>query len=422
MAGKRKDSNGILLNKGERQMPDGRYRYRYTDNQGGQHDVYSWTLRPEDKAPDGRKPGMSLREQEKQIQKDLLDGVKSWEGSITLNTLILEYFERQKPYWADSTWNGYKCAYKKHIKPSIGRKKAVNITSDDISRFYDSLIHDESEPLKTGSIAQINRIIKPSLQLAVRKRIIRNNPALGCYGELTRKNPESRPEQRHALETKQLNELLNHVAEVSPQYYNLFYVMAWTGCRINEAAALTWYDIDFQKEVIHVRRSLQYQPDEDGKLIHKLKAPKTEKGFRDIPMLADVKQILRLMQGNQKIVAFREPDNLTLDDLSVFVFKNSRGHLLTTYSVNAILQRVVASYNREHEEKLPDVSSHTLRHTFCCWLCEHVEGQNSADDLKYIQKIMGHSDISTTLNIYSECRKANSSTKDEALKRIAAQS
>ncbi|MCD7716937.1 MAG: integrase DNA-binding domain-containing protein [Lachnospiraceae bacterium] len=71
MADKRKDSNGILLNKGERQMSDGRYRYRYTDNQGGQHDVYSWTLRPEDKTPDGRKSGKSLREQEQDASPDI---------------------------------------------------------------------------------------------------------------------------------------------------------------------------------------------------------------------------------------------------------------------------------------------------------------------------------------------------------------
>lgn len=111
MAEKRKDSNGILLNKGERQMPDGRYRYRYSDPQGSQHDVYAWRLRPQDKVPEGRKQGLSLRELEEQIRKDLDKGLKVWQAGITLNQAIEEFFVAQRPYWSDCTWTNYSCSY-----------------------------------------------------------------------------------------------------------------------------------------------------------------------------------------------------------------------------------------------------------------------------------------------------------------------
>ena len=67
-----------------------------------------------------------------------------------------------------------------------------------------------------------------------------------------------------------------------------------------------------------------------------------------------------------------------------------------------------------------EATPHTFRHSFCCWLCENVSGENTMDDIKYIQSIMGHKDASTTLNIYSELRKGNAAGKHEALKKKAA--
>ncbi|MCD8396676.1 MAG: site-specific integrase [Lachnospiraceae bacterium] len=422
MAGKRKDSNGIVLNKGERQMSDGRYRYRYIDNDGGQHDIYSWTLRPEDKTPDGKKPGVSLREQEKQIQKDLIEGVKSWQGSITLNAMIEEYLAEQKPYWSDGTKHCYRHAFQKHIKPSrLGRKKVSKITSDDITKFYDGLLHDKEEPIAIATVRTLEKIINPALKKAVKKNIIRFNPATGCLGEIKKKNPDMKQKKRHALENEQLQRLLAFTQTEYPQYYNFLYALAWTGCRINELTGLLWAEVDFDNEVIHIRRSLQYTSGDDGKLRYKLKSPKTSAGCRDIPMLADMKRMLRKMHMECKILTIRKPEETSVDDLDAFVFRSPRGRHISTNVFDVTLHGIVKRYNQEHEEseQLPDISAHVLRHTFCCWLCENVHGENATDDLKYIQSIMGHTDAATTLNIYSECRRSNNNAKNEALKRIS---
>ena len=135
MAAVRRDSRGIVLEKGESQDKSGKYRYRYYDDMQQAHDIYSWRLRPEDPMPEGKRPGLSLREMKKSIQKDLLDDLKAWQGNVTINRLIDEYIKEQEPYWEPSTLNNVKCAYKVHIKNSIGKKKVNKVTADTVERF-----------------------------------------------------------------------------------------------------------------------------------------------------------------------------------------------------------------------------------------------------------------------------------------------
>ena len=419
---KRKDIRGIVLNQGETQLSSGKYRYRYVDEDGQSHDVYSWRLRPEDPAPEGKRAGLSLREIEKQIRKDLDDNLKAWKGGITLNALIKEYIEKQKKYWSIGTLNGYEYGFAKHIKPKFGLRKVASITSDDIEKFYESLLYHPTSPMMISSIGTLDGLVNPALQMAVRKNIIRLNPASGVISLLKKKCPECISEDKEAIEEQEQAKLLEYIksSSIYSQYYPIFYLLAWTGCRINELLALTWKDIDFQKEIIHIRRSLSYKKI-DGAFQFILKEPKTKNGCREIPMIADVKKILlelKELYGVSKLVIFND-QAVTKENMSLFVFRNSKGNFYDYSSIDYKLKHILIRYNKEHKEKLPNVSCHTFRHNFCCWLCENVEGTNSADDIKYIQSIMGHSDAATTLNIYSQLRKENQSGKHEALKRKA---
>lgn len=74
MAGKRRDNKNRLLRTGEQQRADGRYMYTYKDNAGRTVYVYSWKLEPTDRVPARKRDRMSLREKEKEIQKNLLQG------------------------------------------------------------------------------------------------------------------------------------------------------------------------------------------------------------------------------------------------------------------------------------------------------------------------------------------------------------
>lgn len=148
--------------------------------------------------------------------------------------------------------------------------------------------------------------------------------------------------------------------------------------------------------------------------------PKTENGVREIPMLGEVKEILlrmRIDAGWSKIVPVKKP-KLSIQDTSPFIFVNGNGNLIPQVTMEHLLKRIIRDYNKQAAIPIQDITPHTFRHSFCCWLCENVQGENSMDDIKYIQSIMGHTDASTTLNI-SELRKNNAKSKHEALKKKA---
>lgn len=89
---KRKDNRGRILRMGEQQRADGRYMYTYKDSITGKKKfIYSWKLERNDKTPAGKKIELSLREIEKQIEKDLRDGISYKAGGVTVLELVERY-------------------------------------------------------------------------------------------------------------------------------------------------------------------------------------------------------------------------------------------------------------------------------------------------------------------------------------------
>lgn len=184
-----------------------------------------------------------------------------------------------------------------------------------------------------------------------------------------------------------------------------------------ELLGLTWYDLDFSREIISINHKITYIK-KDGHYQFIIGRPKTISGNREIPMLGDVKEVLTELKqesGWSKISMIGKPE-LTVKDTRPFIFTNSKGNLIAQVTMEHVLQRIIKEYNKQNTETIQNVTPHTFRHSFCCWLCENVTGENSMDDVKYIQSIMGHGDASTTLNIYSELRKDNARDKHAALK------
>lgn len=103
------------------------------------------------------------------------------------------------------------------------------------------------------------------------------------------------------------------------------------------------------------------------------------------------------------------PCTSVVDGYSNFVFTNRYNAVLSPASVNRAIERIIRDYNKEETEQatkekrdpalLPHFSVHNLRHTFCTRLCE-IE-----PNLKVIQEVMGHADISTTMDVYNEATK-----------------
>ena len=85
---KRRDKKGRILHYGEYQMPDGRYRFRYTSWDGQRKTIYSWRLAKNDKAPEGRKYTESLREMEKKIHAVCVPELDPVVGQLPITVIM----------------------------------------------------------------------------------------------------------------------------------------------------------------------------------------------------------------------------------------------------------------------------------------------------------------------------------------------
>ena len=400
---KRTDTRGRILKDGESQRSDGIYRYRYTDAYGKRHDVYSNRLVATDKVPKGSKPDLSLREKEKQINRDLDDGIKAQvENFVTLNELFQLYMST-KTKLKESTRANYIYMYEKYVQDALGSKKVKDIKFSTIYSFYSDLI--DRLGFKPNSMEIIHSILHPVFRLAVRDEYIRMNPTEGAMSEIKRTYDWEKP-KRIALtipEQEMLIDFLN-TSETYCRWKSIITFFLGTGCRVGEVIGLRWEDCDFEKKTISINHNTIYRKykGESESRFH-ITTPKTKTGIRMIPMLSDVKNALLAEYNLQQQIGFCDE---IIDGYSGFVFQNRFGSLLSSNDINRALERIYTACNNEErerakEEKRPPVlirhfSVHNLRHTFCTRFCENES------NLKVIQDIMGHADIETTMNIYAE--------------------
>ena len=399
----RRDTKNRLLGKGEYQKSDGRYMYRYVDSKGNKRFVYSWTLTQTDRPPKGKHSEKCLRELEKEIAKDLQDEIDSFKArKMTLNAFYEDYIE-QKQELKTSTRTNYKYMYKKYVWDSIGRRKLPEIKYSDIKKFYNHLIREVG--FKPNSMETIHTILHPIFATAVRDGYIRVNPTDGVMAEIKKSNDWEKP-KRHALSVQEQEAFIEFTKShsVYSHWLPLFTVLLGTGCRVGEIVGLTWDDCDFKNGIININHSLIYRPDEyTGKSGFYISTPKTKAGEREIPMFEAVRKALL----NERLRQMQEGFNQTvIDGYSGFIFSNRFNGVLSPHNINRAIERITRDYNvaeselaaRQNREPLllPHFSVHNLRHTFCTRMCENET------NIKVIQEIMGHSDISTTMDVYNE--------------------
>lgn len=228
----KKDLKGRNLKQGESQLKDGRYRYRYTDKYGKRNTVYAWKLTRTDKTPSGKKDGLSLRELEKEIERDESDGILTHEAkNITVYEMIFQYFET-KPQIANATMQNYISMVNKNVKSNaIGRMKVADVKRSDIKKFYAYLYKEKKFAVSTIQVYQ--NIIYPAFQMAVDDDWIRKNPCKDCMKDYVRGSLTS---TRYPLTRQEQKALLEYVKDdnVYSQYYTIIAFLLGTGCRISD--------------------------------------------------------------------------------------------------------------------------------------------------------------------------------------------
>ena len=404
------DSHHVRLRTGEVQRKTGSYMYRWTDKLGKRNTIYAATLE-------------DLREQEEQILVDQHDGIKANIKNVTVND-VYELWCQLKRGIKDSTMKNYIYMYELFVKPTFGKKKLVQVKKSDVRRFYNQLIDDKV--LKPSTVDVIHNIVHQVFQISVDDDMIRSNPAANMLREIKMAHG-SEIEKRKALTLEQEELFLGYLAR-TPKYqhwYPVFYIMANTGMRVGEITGLRWCDVDLEEGTISVNHTLvnyDHRENNGGKkgCYFNCHSPKTKAGVRTVPMMDFVKEAFEKERAYQEEAEIH--CTVTVDGYTDFIFVNRFGECQHQGTLNKAIRRIIRDCNDEVLAKnpnstvlLPRFSCHTLRHTFTTRMCE------AGVNIKVIQDALGHSDISTTLNIYADVTKELRKSEFENLDRQFAQ-
>lgn len=274
--------------------------------------------------------------------------------------------------------------YNEHIRPIIGNRLISEITTAQCQMVLNAAA---DKGLKTSTIRMIKCVLKALLEYAVQHSIIIKNP---CNKAIKSDiGAESVP--RQALTVDEQAKLCKAIEGSRYEYQYRFLLQ--TGLRIGELNGLKWSDIDFKERTLAVNRSIKIVA---GKWV--TSEPKTRAGKRIIPLTDEAVLILQAQlqkKQKQKIVNTEWMDN---------IFTNRNGVPILTSTYDIALQKQCAQIS------IASSSVHTLRHTFATRCIE------AGMQPKTLQVILGHSDISMTLNRYVH---ATEQHKVEEMQKVA---
>ncbi len=369
MSEKRKDNKGRILRTGESQRKDLIYQYRYTDIRGKRQTVYSSDLK-------------ELREKEKEIQKQLDDGIDYAAGQITVIQL-LECYISLKQGVRYNTKVGYNFVLNLIKKEDFGYRQIRDIKVSDAQKWIMKL-HSDGKGYST--ITSVRGVVKPAFQMAYNEDIIRKNPFDFKLVDIVSNDSQ----KRIAMTDEQQKIWMDFIREDKTycKYYDEFVVLLGTGMRVSEFCGLTKSDLDFENRRIRVDHQLVRE--RGGK--YYVEKTKTECGIRFIPMTDDVYQSLKNILANRR----KMRTEIIVDGYSGFILIDKDCHPKVALHIENEMRWAMKKYKKLHpEQPLPHITPHVFRHTFCTNMA------NKGMDIKTLQYLMGHSDVGVTLNVYT---------------------
>lgn len=392
----RRDSKNRKLWNGESQDKDGRYVYKYTDAFGKRKAVYSWRLTETDAHPKGKRQDLSLREKEKQIQRDTQLGIASDGGDLTVLELVKKYVA-QKRGVRHNTQANYQFVINIIAKEPFGQKRIDKVKLSDAKAW---LIKLQDDGRGYSTIHTVRGVVRPAFQMAVDDDLLRRNPFEFQLSTVVVNDSVT----REAISRKQERQFLEFIKNDKHfcKYYDGIYILFHTGLRISEFVGLTISDIDFVNRKINVDHQLQRKRNME----YIIEDTKTEAGARQVPMTDEVYACFKRIISN-RVKPKVEP---MIDGKSGFLFLDKNGMPMVALHWEKYFQHIRDKYNSIYKVQMPTITPHVCRHTFCSNMAK--SGMNP----KTLQYIMGHSDISVTMNTYTHVKFEDA---EEEMKRVA---
>ena len=268
----------------------------------------------------------------------------------------------------------------------------------------------DKKQLAHGTLRTLASMLYNCLQQVVYDSGLFVNPASEIMKDVVTKPKEV----RDAL-TQEQEKLLLDFLKIEGTFQNIYLpmvgVLLGTGMRFGECDAITWDDVDFEKKVVHVNKTLNYRCKETKKHEFFITSPKTPNAVRDIPLSDDLVRLFKMQKQYQKDMRIR--NDVEICGYRGFVFTSKLGNPFTHEGFVATMKRIVKHANEWEKEKakkenrepveLPTkLTPHIFRHTFATHLVLNEVPYEIA------KVVMGHSSIRTTIDVYSHIRNDNS--------------
>lgn len=313
---------------------------------------------------------------------------------VTLNEYFAEWEKAHERTVKESTILSERIGLKA-ILSRIGNERIANLERRQIL----ALQADLAKQFSTSGVNYRIRLLNMVLKAAVLDEVISKNPCEGVRN-LKRIEPLARDTIHRALTIEEQNAFFNVAAD--HWLYELFCFLIQTGCRVGEALALQWSDIDVRKGVIRIRRTLI----DTAEGVKVSSSTKSKAGMRDIPMNEDIKETLRRQRqkiievfGN-RIIASEQEEREKYN--YVFLSIRTKGPMRRN-AVEVTLARLAKKAGIDH------VGPHCFRDTFATRALEHGMSPQT------LKEILGHSSFSMTMDLYAHVME---NTKKQEMNRI----
>lgn len=293
----------------------------------------------------------------------------------------------------DNTIRNYKIRYNQNIKKEIGKMKLSDVKQLDCQRILNKM----SGKYAYGSIKLTRATLCLLFESAVENNYILKNPSDGLKIKQDKNEDYEDSETSEArVLTKTEQEIFKEYAEKT-FYSNAYCLVLETGLRLGEISGLRWEDIDFDRNFLCVKRTVHYDKEKGGFYFG---TPKSKSSKRKIPLTKEAVNILKKQKEIQNRLHYRCKNwNDTWDGL---VFTTRNGNPVGYASFRDSIIRIVNTINCDRKCCSPDgkyeefkhMGMHSLRHTFATRAIEN------GVQPKTLQKILGHSSLSITMDLY----------------------